>query len=307
MSFRTNSGFNGIPTSNQGFQRYPYSSGPGATNGGSPGKANLGSQIKSYLDKVEALTEHPAILKLRPYTPAISRFFIVATFYEDAFRILSQWSDQVFYLWNYRHWPYYFVLLFLLVVSVSMAGGATMLVLRKRTVVATGALCACIVLQGLIYGLYTGSFILRNVSVIGGLLIAFSDSIVKNKTTFGMLPELGSKDGKKKGYVLLAGRILLVLLFVTFTFTKNWLTVILTIAGTLCIALGYKTKLASILLGLILTFYNMTVNNYWFYNSNKRDLLKYEFYQNLSIIGGLLLVVSTGAGELSFDEKKKIY
>lgn len=259
------------------------------------------------MNKIEDLTDHPIIQKLKPHTPAISRFFIVATFYEDSFRIISQWKDQVFYLWNYRHFPYYFVVLFLLVVSVSMFISATMLILRRRTVVATAVLCSCIILQGLVYGLYSGSFILRNVSVIGGLLIGFSDSIVKNRTTFGMLPELNSKDGKTKGYLLLAGRILIVLMFVSFTFTKNWFTVILTIAGTICISLGFKTKLASIMLGLILTFYNVTVNNYWFYDSSKRDLLKYEFYQNLSIIGGLLLVVSTGAGELSIDEKKKIY
>ena len=182
-----------------------------------------------------------------------------------------------------------------------------MLVLRKRTVVATCVLCACIILQGLVYGLYGGSFILRNVSVIGGLLIAFSDSIVQSKTTFGMLPELHNKDSKTKGFVLLTGRLLLVVLFVTFTFSKNWFTVLLVIAGTVCISVGFKTQLASVLLGLILAFYNITVNNYWFYDSAKRDLLKYEYFQNLSIIGGLLLVVSTGAGELSIDEKKKIY
>lgn len=288
-----------------GYQRGPYNSSVTASK--SPMTKKIQSEVETFLNKIEDLTDHPIIQKLKPHTPAISRFFIVATFYEDSFRIISQWKDQVFYLWNYRHFPYYFVVLFLLVVSVSMFVSATMLILRRRTVVATAVLCSCIILQGLVYGLYSGSFILRNVSVIGGLLIGFSDSIVKNRTTFGMLPELNSKDGKTKGYLLLAGRILIVLMFVSFTFTKNWFTVILTIAGTICISLGFKTKLASIMLGLILTFYNVTVNNYWFYDSSKRDLLKYEFYQNLSIIGGLLLVVSTGAGELSIDEKKKIY
>lgn len=305
MSFRGNANFNGIPTSNPGFQRNPYATPSGAS---SSTKSQLLAKFEDFAKKTEDLTDHPIIQKLKPYTPGIARFFIVATFYEDSVRILSQWSDQVFYLWNYRHFPYFFVILFLLSVTVSMTVGASLLVVRKHTVYATGALCACIILQGLVYGLFTGSsFVLRNISVIGGLLIAFSDSIVKNKTTFGMLPELNSKDGKTKGYLLLAGRVLIVLMFVTFTFSKSWFTVLLTIAGTVCISLGYKTKFASIMLGLILTFYNITVNNYWFYGSSKRDFLKYEFYQNLSIIGGLLLVVNTGAGELSIDEKKKIY
>lgn len=264
--------------------------------------------VETYSKKIENLTDHALAQKLRPYIPGIARFFITATFYEDSFRIVSQWSDQIFYLHKWKHYPYFFVVLFLILVTVSMLIGATLLVLRKQTVYATGILCGCIILQALIYGLFTGSsFVLRNISVIGGLLIAFSDSIVQNRTTFGMLPELNPKDGRTKGYLLFAGRLLIVLMFIAFTFSKSWFTVFLTIVFTICFAIGYKTKLASIMLGLILTFYNVTLNNYWFYDQTKRDFLKYEFYQNLSIIGGLLLVTNTGAGELSVDEKKKIY
>lgn len=189
-----------------------------------------------------------------------------------------------------------------------MLGGATLLVLRKHTNYATGVLCGCIIMQALVYGLFSGSaFVLRNISVIGGLLIAFSDSIVRNKTTFAMLPELNSKDDQTKGYLLLAGRMLIVIMFIAFTFSKSIITILITVVCTVCFAIGYKTKFASIMLGFILTFYNVTLNNYWFYDNSKRDFLKYEFYQNLSIIGGLLLVTNTGAGELSVDSKKRIY
>lgn len=37
------------------------------------------------------------------YLPAIGRFLIVVTFLEDALRILTQWSDQLTYLKDYRH------------------------------------------------------------------------------------------------------------------------------------------------------------------------------------------------------------
>lgn len=33
----------------------------------------------------------------------IGRFLIVVTFLEDALRILTQWSDQLIYLKDYRH------------------------------------------------------------------------------------------------------------------------------------------------------------------------------------------------------------
>lgn len=309
MSFRgSNNTFGGAPMGGNP-QYNSYSQQAGARNGNGKGPlSQMKENFEKLNDKVESLTEAPFVKKLQPYIPTIARFFIVATFFEDSIRILTQWSDQVFYLYEWKRYPYYFVVIFLLLVSIVMFAGATLLILRRQTVYATGALCACIILQGLIYGLFAGSsFVLRNFSVIGGLLIAFSDSIVQNKTTFGMLPELHDRSRQFKGYLLLAGRILIVLMFIGFTFSKSWLTVFITLIGTVCFAIGYKTKMASLMLGLVLTFYNITVNNYWLHDQTKRDFLKYEFYQNLSIIGGLLLITNTGAGEMSIDNKKKVY
>lgn len=36
------------------------------------------------------------------YLPAIGRFLIVVTFLEDALRIITQWSEQLSYLHDYR-------------------------------------------------------------------------------------------------------------------------------------------------------------------------------------------------------------
>ena len=37
------------------------------------------------------------------YLPAIGRFLIVVTFLEDALRIITQWTDQLVYLRDFRN------------------------------------------------------------------------------------------------------------------------------------------------------------------------------------------------------------
>ncbi|KAF0271064.1 hypothetical protein FOG51_03942 [Hanseniaspora uvarum] len=266
------------------------------------------NKFDQFTDNFDFFYDSPLISKIRPYTPIIARFLIVATFFEDTLRIFSQWADQVFYLWHYRHIPYLLAYLFLLLVSFTMFGASVLMVLNKKVSYAAIALIATVGLQALVYGSASGfSFVLRNISVVGGLLIAIGDSIVTNKSIFGMLPELTNKKEEKKNIILLTGRILIVVMFLTFTVQKNFLTIILVLFGTLLIAIGYKTRFASALLLTILFVYNISINNYWFYKRGKRDMLKYEFFQNLSIMGGLLLAVNTGAGQHSLDEKKKIY
>ena len=54
-------------------------------------------KIRAYAAKVEDWVDIYS-QPLRPHLPAIGRFLIVVTFLEDALRILTQWSDQNWYL-----------------------------------------------------------------------------------------------------------------------------------------------------------------------------------------------------------------
>ncbi|KAK6454945.1 SURF4 family-domain-containing protein [Scheffersomyces xylosifermentans] len=252
---------------------------------------------------------------LKPYVPAIGRAFLVATFYEDSLRIISQWSEQVYYLHNYRKIWRWLTLTFLVVNVCTMISASTFLVLRKQSMIATTALVSVVVLQGLAYGLiFDTQFILRNLSVVGGLILAFSDTLVRDKRTLNMpgLPMINNQDNKK--YFLLAGRLLLVFLFLGFVFSANWsiTRIFIILIGSLScgsIIVGFKTKFAAFVLTVLLFTYNVFANQFWKFTSHdsNRDFLKYEFFQTLSIVGGLLIIVNAGAGEFSIDEKKKIY
>lgn len=58
--------------------------------------------IRQQTSKIEDVLDTMAE-PLKPYLPVIGRFLIVVTFLEDALRIVTQWTDQLTYLHNYRH------------------------------------------------------------------------------------------------------------------------------------------------------------------------------------------------------------
>ena len=126
---------------------------------------------------------------------------------------------------------------------------------------------------------------------------------------FAGVPSMGGN--QKQSYMQLAGRILVIIMFLTlFHFEFSVLRVaVFLVASVLmgCVAIGYKTKLAALLLVISLMLMNVTFNAFWFVPSNRimRDFMKYDFFQTMSVIGGLLYVVALGPGGVSLDEHKK--
>lgn len=314
MSYRGPNQFNNNFNGNFGGQNFggalPQTGGIGPVLSSSSGF----EKFEAATLKVENILDR-YFSPVKPFVPAIGRLFIVATFYEDALRIFSQWSEQVYYLNTYRkHW-YWVTVTFLFLNVFLMFAASTLMVIRKQATFATAALCGVIFFQGVFYGLiFDGLFLLRNLSVIGGLVLAYSDTLVRDKRSLNMpgLPMLDNQDNKK--YFLLAGRLLLIFLFLGFVFSSTWsfgrvLIILFGLVACTSIVVGYKTKFAACFLTVLLFTYNLAVNQFWTYSSfnSNRDFLKYEFFQTMSIVGGLLLIVNAGAGELSIDEKKKIY
>ena len=126
---------------------------------------------------------------------------------------------------------------------------------------------------------------------------------------FAGLPSMGKN--QRQSYMQLAGRILVIFMFISL-FKNEWsgvrvLLMLISSALVICVAVGYKTKLAALVLVAVLTALNMFLNAFWMIPHNRymRDFLKYDFFQTLSVIGGLLFVVALGPGGMSLDEHKK--
>lgn len=75
------------------------------------------------------------------------------------------------------------------------------------------------------------------------------------------------------------------------------------------ITIGYKTRLFSVVMVLWLLILNMIYNDFWKHRSASimYDFKKYDFFQAMTVIGGLLVLVIIGPGGLSIDERKKMY
>lgn len=144
---------------------------------------------------------------------------------------------------------------------------SVLVITRKHSDYAVFGLMGVVVAQALGYGLiFDLNFFLRNLSVLGGLIMVLSDSWVRKTKAFAGLPTLDEKD--RKMYFQLAGRVLLIFLFIGFVFSGSWSIwrVIVSLLGAgacVMVVVGFKAKFSATLLVVILSVFNLFVNNFW--------------------------------------------
>ena len=157
--------------------------------------------------------------------------------------------------------------LFLLLNVIAMTLCSLLIITRHHAPAAVGGLIGVVITQALGYGLiFDLNFFLRNLSVMGGLLMVLSDSWVRKTKAFAGLPEIGEES--RKMYFQLAGRVLLIFLFVGFVFSGQWSVwrvVVACMGAVACVmvVVGFKAKISATMLVVILSVFNLLVNNFW--------------------------------------------
>ena len=128
--------------------------------------------------------------------------------------------------------------------------------------------------------------------------------------------------------LLLIARILLMLLFLIFgwrkltdyggtvaTFTKGAvplpalagvIAIVAELGAGIAITLGILTRPVAILLALYTFATALLGHHFWTMEGPARVTGEINFFKNMSIIGGLLLLYLTGAGRYSIDNKMNI-
>ncbi|CAB3407794.1 unnamed protein product [Caenorhabditis bovis] len=214
---------------------------------------------------------------IRPYVPLISRLLLCSTFFEDGFRMLFQFSAQIEF---------------------------------GMVLVASANLLVVLVMQVFLYYIYTDlRFLARTFSIAGGIAVLLSESFIDNKSTFARVPTLDDPL-EPRSIFLLVGRIYLIgmitsLIHIEASFLKL-IEAIVSFGFLSLLVIGYKTKLVALILATWLFILNFFINNWWSVNDSRaQDYTKFDFFQVLSVVGGLLLLVQYGPGGLSIDDQKK--
>lgn len=268
-----------------------------------------------------------------------TRILLVATFFEDGVRVITDLPGQARFLRVFYHIPMWLGVI-LLLAMVSFSIGASLVVVaaspRAHTVRerASYALIVHIFIQQALYGRdapATGgnlSFLMRNFCLAGSfLMVACHARLRKGASALpGILGGLGGSSSGSGGhggghggpshqraleYMQLASRIMLVLLPLEFVSSLGFIGTVLAVPVMLAVLAGYRTQWSG---GALLAFYalhNLLTSAFWNVKDRSpvgqysRDVKQYEFVQTVSIMGGVLMLVVEGPGALSVDAAQR--
>jgi len=287
--------------------------------------------ILSELDKVAG----DVLKDTRDILIFIGRLLLISTFIEDGFRMWHQRTEHTEYIGNTWNWQ---TEIATVVVGINLAGqvlGAVMVLFRILVTPSVVALTLIVIIQTIVYSIiFDVKFLMRHLAMIGALLLLLAEhkdrraQQQKKKTIVGLpvLDEHSPSSGLQ-----FFGRIFLVLLFCTLLHFWGWtaaaenfkndedaledligikkevLNDTFGLFFILLIVAGWKTRLCSLILIIWLGCLNFFVNDFWSHSDTSMmyDFKRYDFFQTLTVIGGLKILIALGPGHYSLDYEKK--
>jgi uncharacterized membrane protein YphA (DoxX/SURF4 family) len=285
------------------------------------------SQLVTAIHKAELLAEEKLTKKARQRVfRTLGPFLLVVTFIEDSLRILFRWSEQKSYLTSRMGMNGFFAVLSLLISVVVQVCGTGM-ILRpehfKPRLIKQGSytLLGFVMVQPFLYGQATDlDFMCRSVTLAGGFLLLIWSENEKERRSESSLGLPQGPQGQGADRLQLFGRGLLTLIFLfqavydengglhsvmTSPGFFNICSALLLLALSAMVCVGLHTEWSAIGLSVVLFISNVYMYPFWRARAGLVDFYKYYFFQNLSVIGGLMLLALHGPGGISLEGAKK--
>ncbi|MCC6145317.1 MAG: DoxX family protein [Candidatus Hydrogenedentes bacterium] len=136
-------------------------------------------------------------------------------------------------------------------------------------------------------------------------------------------------DGRLERYVPVAGRLMLSAIFILSgpRKTVDWdfysgymasqdmpavpfflvMAILFELTGGLMVLAGYRARLGAFLLIVFLVPTTLIFHDFWSAPVDQQQNQMIHFMKNVSILGGLLMVLGLGAGGLSFDGRRRTH
>ncbi len=124
----------------------------------------------------------------------------------------------------------------------------------------------------------------------------------------------------------LIGRVMLALIFITSGFSKiggfegtagyiasrglplasvvATLTILVELGGGLAVAFGFLTRWAALALAIFSVLAGLIFHAYWDVPADQVMSMQINFWKNISIVGGFLVLAAFGPGAISVDAKR---
>ena len=81
-------------------------------------------------------------------------------------------------------------------------------------------------------------------------------------------------------------------------------TAVLEVVGGLAIVVGYRARIAGLVLALFTLLASLLFHDFWSLPADQQMVQQLMFMKNVSVAGGLLLLAAFGAGALSLDARR---
>jgi putative oxidoreductase len=126
--------------------------------------------------------------------------------------------------------------------------------------------------------------------VVGRILIA----TIFLLSGFGKLTGFAGTAGYMASKIPLSGTLIDLLLVIT---------IVIELGGGIALVLGWKARLAALVLFLWMIPVTLIFHNFWGVPADQAMNQQIHFLKNLAIMGGMLMIMANGPGPLSVDKK----